>query len=216
MSGHVVIEAANAGTTPPPQRFSLMLDPAGGNPTIGFPRSDPPATATPLDFSIGGLMPGAYWLRLSGATPGWMIKSIQWSGRDYSHVPFDAAASSDFADVTVTVTSAVPILSGTARMSDGSPLPGTTVLAFPTDSSRWIDYGLLPSEIRSTSPAASGVFRLTPLPAGEYYVVAFDSARSRSWHEAGFFAQALRAATRVSLDWGKTATVDLQVVRIQW
>jgi len=161
-------------------------------------------------------MAGAYWLRLTGGAPGWAIKSIQWGGRDYLHTPFDAASSGEFADVVVTVTNAVPVLSGTVRTSDGSPLPGATVLAFPTDSSRWADYGLLPVEIRSTTPASSGVFRLSTLPAGDYYVVAFDSARSRGWQEPGFFAQAQRSATRVSLDWGKTATVDLSVGRIQW
>jgi len=108
------------------------------------------------------------------------------------------------------------VVSGAVRTNDGSPISGATVLVFPTDSSRWTDYGLLPADIRATTPAASGVFRLTTLPAGEYCVVAFDSARSRSWHEPGFFAQAQRAATRISLDWGKTATVDLPVVRIQW
>ena len=100
--------------------------------------------------------------------------------------------------------------------SDGSPVDGTTVVAFPTDSSRWADYGLLPVEIRSAIPASSGAFRISTLPAGDYYVVAVDSARSRSWHEAGFFAQAQRSAARVSLGWGATASVDLSAVRIQW
>ena len=68
-----------------------------------------------MEFSISGLMAGAYWLRLSGGAGGWAIKSIQWGGRDYSHTPFDAVGASEFTDVIVTVTNAVPVLSGTVR-----------------------------------------------------------------------------------------------------
>lgn len=218
MTGRVVVDGAAQstapGAAPVPQRFGFLLDPAGGNASLGFPRSDP--QAAPMEFSISGLLAGTYWLRLTGGAPAWAIKSIQWGGRDYLHTPFDATASPDLSDVVVTVTNALPVLSGSVRTNDGAPIVGAIVLAFPTDSSRWTEYGLMPVEIRTATPAASGIFRMPTLPAGEYYVVAFDTARSRSWQEAGFFAQAQRSATRISLDWGKTATVDLSVVRIQW
>jgi hypothetical protein len=60
--------------------------------------------------------------------------------------------------------------------------------------------------------SSAGGYQLTTLPAGDYYVVAVDAAHWNASMDPTFLASLVPAATRVSLDWGQTRTVDVSYV----
>jgi hypothetical protein len=190
----------------------VLLDPAGGNPSLGMPSSGYQPDVPYDQFEIVGLLPGEYWLRVP--SPGWLVKSVQWKGKDYTTAPFDAAATADLNGVVVTVTNAVPTLTGVVHDRDGLPSTTATVLVFPADRAQWTNFGLLPARIKKIAVDNTGNFNLNTLPAGDYCVIAV-SAVPVVWQDPEFFARAESLATRVTLSWGAQKNADLTVSTIR-
>jgi hypothetical protein len=166
MRGTVVVENDPSKPAPAqPPRFSVLLDPASGQPALGTPRAFL-RQAGSSDFEITGVQPAEYHLRIQGPG-GWQIKSVLWKGRDYLTTPFDAAATDDFSGVVVTVTNAVPTLSGSVHARDGSTPDTGLVVVFPVQPQLRTNTGLWSTRMTSTV-INSGRFRLTWLPAGDY------------------------------------------------
>lgn len=207
MSGRIVVEADPArAQMKPPARFPLRLDSAAGEAHLGFPQSangiDAPA------FEINDITPGRYFLRSYGY-PGWIVKSITWKGRDMTTTPFDAGAEDSLGDVVVTITNAVPELSGAVRDGDGLKADSAIVVLFPADRTQWADAGLWPQRLKTATPWSGGTYLLTTAPAGDYLVAAIDRAHIASWLSADFLTRLERVATRVTLAWGSKTSQDL-------
>jgi hypothetical protein len=186
------------------------MDPAGGQPSLGQPRNA--SSIVPgADFEIPGILAGEYFLRVQ-AGGGWHVKSIQWRGRDYTLAPFDAAATDDLSGVHVTMTNAMPTLSGSVRAPDGTTPEAALVVLFPADPALWQNTGLWSPRLVSTAMLNNGTYRLTEAPAGEYLVAAVGRARMRTWRDPEFLKSIERQAARVSLGWGQTVTRDVTVV----
>jgi Carboxypeptidase regulatory-like domain len=207
MTGTITVEPrADLQTSPIPPSAVIQLDPVGGEASLGLLRIGG-AGASPTEFMIPGLLAGQYWLRTSAF---WVIKSIRWQGRDYTDVPFDATTAQDFSGVEVTVTkSEAPVLKGVAQDDHGAPAGGARIVAFPTDRARWTNYDLFPSRVRSTHAAQDGSYRFADLPAGDYYVAAFDAAQSEAWFETAFLEKAATLAKQVVLQWRETTDMNL-------
>ena len=91
----------------PTLRFTMVLDPAGGETYLGMPRSVSAPDAPPLEFGIPSVMPGSYWLHVQGDFS-WLPKSIVWKGRDYLNAPFDTSSATDLSGVVITMTNSKP------------------------------------------------------------------------------------------------------------
>jgi hypothetical protein len=144
-----------------------------------------------------------------------MLKSVVWNGREMRDRPFDASSGADFKDVLVTVTSRSAQIVGAVRGLEDTYRSDAVVLCFPVERERWSRYGLRPDRIRSVSVTTTGHYSLTPLPAGEYYVIALPGSQRRAWTDPAFLAAAAPLASRVRVDWGGVATehLDLKEVR---
>jgi Carboxypeptidase regulatory-like domain len=186
---------------------SVTADPATGDPTLGRPTAGFQQDASD-GFTIESLLAGSYFLRPRGSL-GWLIKSAMWNGRDYADVPFDAATGQDITGVLVTMTNAIASVGGIVRDAQGRPAAGAAVIVFPVERRLWSDYGLQPSRIRTVSASADGAFLLTPLPGGEYYLVALPGGDIDAWQRPDFFKSVETQAVRVSVDWGETKTQDI-------
>ena len=207
MSGRVVWE----GERPQMSFLVASLEPANGSASLGSP---PRVPGQPVDtFSIGGIMPGEYVLRFNGSP--WAVKSITWDGRDKTDTPFDATEGRDFADVVVTFTPKAATVSGVVRDRNATPTNAAAVIAFPTERERWSGYGFTPIRIKLADAGTGGAFTLGGMPAGEYFVVAVDSRQSDAWQDPKFLERAVAAATRVSLAWGDTKSVDLVLAEVR-
>ena len=209
LRGRLVMEtdpAKPASQTPP--RLNAMMDPAGGQPSLGQPTASFGPSGT-NDFEIAGLQQGEYFLRVQG--PGWMVKSIQWRGRDYTNTPFDAATTDEFDEVVVTVTNATPTLSGTVRGKDGQTPGSAVVVVFPVQPGLRENTGLWTPRFTSAAVLRDGTFQVSSLPAGEYYIAAIDRVRASDWRQPNVLAVLEREASRITLSWGQSVSQDLVV-----
>lgn len=213
MSGRVVVDADPAQPdAKPPARFPICLDPASTDISLGRPQSS--FQSAPGEFEISGIVPGQYWLRVYGY-PAWLVKSISWKGHDYTTMPFDAAAADDLSGVVLTVTNAVPVLSGSVRASDDLKADATMVIAFPADPAQWRNIGFWPARMKAAAVSNIGTYLLASLPAGDYLVVAVDRSKATTWRDPAFLTQAARSASRVTLTWGGKTSQDVSTVVVR-
>lgn len=237
MTGHFVLErdpSREAG--PAPHTVTISLDPATGESHFGMPRPRQPLAADESSFTIQNVLAGRYWLRALvqteaafsdtavitaanrlATTPGWLVKSVTWNGRNYADEPFDATQATEFTGVVVTLTDAVPELTGTVRATPELPRDRAMVIAFPVNPDRWRDAGLRPDRLKTAVVSSAGTYRFVNLPAGDYFVAGVDRAHMNSgaWRDPGFLIRAQRAASRVTLRWGATTSQDVDVVVIR-
>jgi hypothetical protein len=195
-----------------PARMFLSLDPAGAQARLGAPRSNT-ASTDGSDFEIPGVQPGEYWLRARGGE--WLVKSVLWHGRDYAAAPLDTSASDDLSGVVVTVTSAVPTLTGSVRSRDGAAAESGLVIAFPVAIEQRVNTGFTPSRIKAAALQNNGTYRFRTLPAGEYFVAAIDRSKFSTWREPEFLSAIERQAQRVALHWGQTTNQDVTLAVIR-
>ena len=219
VSGRLAFEAA--GNTTPPALGSMrmmMMSSAlvaeggslSGNPSASLSMS----TANPDGtFSFQGIAPGRYTLSASG--PGisttWMQKAVMVGGRNvWESGGFEIRAGEDIGDVTVVMTDQVGEVSGTLLHSDSRPAPEYHVLVLPTDKNAWtqVSQRMRPP----VRPASDGRFRVTPLPAGEYYVAVLSRFDPANLLDAGFLEQvAAGAALKITLAEGEKKVQDLKI-----
>ena len=124
-------------------------------------------------------------------------------------VPFDTAATDDLSDITVTVTDAVPHLSGAVR--DGGDLKrgDAVVIVFPAERSQWTNTGFFPPRMATAAVSSDGTYSVQTLPAGTYFVAAIPRSHATTWRDAEFLARVERLASTVVLTWGKPASLDV-------
>ena len=190
----------------------VELQPANGDPALIRSSTSPSArvTGASAEFTVEGVLPGLYVVRSLGT-----IKNVTWNGRDYTNTPLEIAGGADLTGLTVTLTDQSTTVSGTIRDSAGKPSPGAALIAFPVEREQWTNWGVQPVRLRSSAAATSGTFSLRGLPAGDYFVVAVPVDQAPRWRDSTFLDVASRVATRVSLAWNDTKTVDLvlQVIK---
>jgi len=204
------VEFSGSAERPNAQRLAqvpVLVESADGRPrNIG---AQPPSRIEPDGrFTVQGLLPGKYLLRIGGSPPGWFMQSAVLNGIDIADVPFDLA-DADASGVIVTFTDRPANLSGTARVPPDAD--SAAVIIFPSDASSWKSFGLNPRRMRMTRASTTGNFGFGSMPAGDYYVVAIREEFSSEWQDPKYLELLAGAATRVSLGEGERRTIDLQV-----
>ncbi len=206
ISGRVIREDG----APLPDRLSVGVEPANGDPVLAGPPSDRTVARNPAGtFSIQGLKAGAYFLRVF---PG-LVKSITADG-DYTNRPFDTTSGSDITDIVITITDKPATLSGVVRDRQGTATREGAVILFPAERELWTRFGVDPPRIRVGTYFGTRGYQMTLLPAGEYYVIAVEPSHRNAWHDPRFFAAAAPLATRVTLAWGTPAVQDLTIRQV--
>lgn len=182
IAGRVVFD----GAIPPPEAEQLLGDTmivfaidAGG---VASPISGIKADAT---FLTVGLPPGKYQIVQMGrlSAMGWSIRSIRHAGREIYGEPIDISGG-DASDLVVTLTDHPSVLTGVVRNERADPMPGVSVLLFPTDRRTWVDFGPSPVRLREVRTARDGSFRLAGVIPGEYYLVGLTGPAAANWPTA--------------------------------
>jgi hypothetical protein len=203
--GRIVFEE---GTKTPNGAFVFAYA-ANGDPSLGQAIARP----TPKDqfaFTLTGLIGGQYLLTSDNAAL--RLVSVRFDGRDVTDAGFDAATATTFDGVVVTLTDKKAEIRGTVRTGAG-PAPAA-VIAFPVNRDRWVNFGLEPARFRTARSATNGEYLLSPLPAGDYFVIAVDLALIDAWADQKFLAAAAPLATRVSVKYGDVAVQNLSMTTV--
>lgn len=205
-----------AGSKPAPagqelQQFSVALAPAM---TANAPRSSMVSVMTDGTFVTPGDLPGRYLATVVPGSPGWMLRSVRYNGRNIADESVELT-SSDLAGVVVTFTDAPAKLTGTIVDAKGAPDPLAAVIIVPADVDGWRRGELNPRRMRRTAATKDGTFALGSLPAGQYYVVAVDDAVTDQWTDSRFLERLIVGATKLTIAEGETRTVALKTFAVR-
>ena len=204
ISGRVATE----GGAPLPNRLIVSVDPATGDPRLVVPFHVQQRVNSDGTFTIDGLRPGEYFLRVSSP-----IKSVL-AGDDRTNRPLRIDAGTDTTNVLITLDSRVAELRGSVRDSKGVTVREAAVILFPAERQLWSNFGLRPTRFRSATFFGDHGYRLTYLPAGEYLAIAVDAGQQLAWQDPRFLTAASALATRVTLDWGAKSVQDLALQQV--
>jgi hypothetical protein len=165
-------------------------------------------TAADGTFTFAGVMPGTYIVMSPSVGSGWMVKSTTAAGREVLG-GFEVKAGEDLTDIVITFTDKTSEISGTLLDTAGRPAPEYFVFVFPADKSAWTPYS---QRLRAPMrPASDGKFRISPLPAGEYYMVALTDFEQENLYDTAFLEQVAAASFKITLGEGEKKVQDLKI-----
>lgn len=208
-SGQLVFD----GTRPKPTAAQLAsieitIEAAGGEKPL-FYRSDRVRLGGET-FQTPELVPGKYLIRSNGPT-GWVMKSAIAGNRDVTDTPL-VVDGADIPAISITFTDrSLASISGAVR--SGTGLTDPFVCIFPAERGAWVDYGGSPRRLRRVQPNQAGTYRISGIPAGEYFVVAVADDRSPDWRDPKYLEALSRIATRIKIADEEAKALDLAAQR---
>jgi hypothetical protein len=202
LRGHVVVDPAAASSLP--ARLMLTAMPVQMTPMMGV---QPAAVAEDMSFEIKS-PPGVYRVNLGGAALGWAIRTVRLNGADVTDSGVEVKANEDLAGLEVELTNKLTSISGLVTNARGETVRDFSAVVFAHDSSLWGSNTRYQSMGR---PDQDGRFKISGLPAGNYYIVALDRVDSGEVGDPEFLERIRTKATMLSLMDGETKTVDLKL-----
>jgi protocatechuate 3,4-dioxygenase beta subunit len=193
----VSIEAANGRTATAPGGFELT--------TAGRLGDDG-------SFTSPSMWPGRYLLRVTGLPAGWMLKGATYRGRDISDTPFELTGEMD--GVVVTVVDRPLTLNGSVTRPAAERDEPLVVLLFPSDRSRWVDYGRTSRQVTSTGVSGER-FTMPAPPPGDYLLIAIPDAQASGWQNPATLEKLAVQADRLRVSEGQSVTHALSVRRLR-
>ncbi len=214
VSGRVVFESKNGATPPAEMRqMRVFLTSAAVNRiSMGVPGGQLTETGT---FTIEGVPPGQYRFAsmlapMGAGASGWTLKAAMVGGRDALDTPLEVRPGSPIEGVTITYTDVVNEISGTLSDGKGKPISDLSILVFTTDRTQWGSSSsrrLRPA----IQPSSDGKFRITGLPAGEYYLGVVTDLEPSDWQDPAFLEQLSAAAIKLTLAEGEKKVQDIKL-----
>lgn len=182
----------------------VAVEPADGDPT----RGGQPVAGPAARFSIAGLVPGGYILRVTSR--GTRVKSALIDGVDLADRPVVIRSTAEAHEVVVTMTDESATVRGRVAAMPGHTPESAGVVIFPADRQLWTEFGLTPRRIKSTAVKVGKEFVFAGLPAGSYLVAAVPIDDAGAWHRNGLLSSIAGRASRVDVDWGQTAVLTVE------
>jgi hypothetical protein len=213
VTGKLVFDGKSIAPPEDLTRVRLTLLPAvPGRITLGVPAARVNADGT---FTLEGITPGAYRLNANVPSTGfsaqspWTIKSAVANGRDVLDAPLTVQPGADLGAVAVTFTDQSTELSGKVTDPAGEPVSDLTILVFPTDRSLWAPTS---RRMRQPSqPGSDGMFKVTGLPPGDYFLAAVTDLEQNDWGDPAFMEQVAAAALKLTLGEGEKKVQNLRI-----
>lgn len=187
---------------------SVRLESAAANPAMGLPRGPAKNAGAQVVFSIDGILPGAYVLKVREVQ---RVKSILINGREFVNSEIEIG-STNVSDVLVTLNTKVTEISGTVALREGAGPESVAVVMFPVERDQWTRFGWSSDRMRLTPVAASGSYRIQNVQAGQYFVVAINASDAAEWRDVGFLQRASLLASRVTIAWGENQSVSPRIL----
>ena len=208
LTGRIVVDPAAVGSLPQP--LMIGLAPAS---FLGIPAPPPPPARVADDFSFEiKSTPGLMRFTLGGGfnvpPTGWSIRSVRVNGVDVTDAGLEFKPSEDITGVEVELTNKLTTISGTVRNARGEASKDYTAVVFAQDKEKWTGNNRYQGAGR---PDQDGRFKISGLPAGQYYIIAVDRLDPGQSADPDFLESARSKATAFSLREGETKNVDLRL-----
>jgi hypothetical protein len=209
LSGRIVFD----GTTPLPStgnrygNVGVILEPIDSrSPQLSLTR----ATIENGRVSVPDLGYGRYILRAADGSP-WILRSAMAAGKDLTAEPFDVGTT-DLRDVVFTFSDRKALIGGVVTGAATLPSP-ITVILFPANPRRWVDYGQDLQRVLTFETNADGTYLVSPLP-GDHYILATSSDLGDAWTLPANLQRLAALADRASVSEGERLTINLRVKTI--
>jgi hypothetical protein len=184
-------------------------------------------------FRLSGVVPGRYRLGVSananggpnvsananangrrggGASSGvadWKVASAVVGGHDALDLPFQVQPGENVTDATIKLTHALGEIAGTLTNAAGQPAPDYVIVVFSADRAYWSTTGR-----RMPAPTATprdGTFRISNLPAGEYFLFVATDIDPDTLHDPAVLEPLSAQAVRITLAAGEKRVQDLKI-----
>ena len=168
-------------------------------------RTDP--VADDGSFEAKGVS-GSVIFRPVGLPTGWMLKRVEYNGRDITDTPIEFKGQEEATGVEVVLTVQTTAVTGGVSDDRGQAVKDYTVVVFAEDSAKW---GPLTRFVASARPDQDGRFQVKSLPPGDYLAVALDYVQQGEWADPAFLERIKSEGTAFSLAWGQTRTLELTI-----
>jgi hypothetical protein len=195
--------------------LNIFAEPADGTLSGGVPMVRYNLPGNLDEFTVDGLIPGRYFVRVKCQTPscsGWLTKNIEHDGSEYVNRPIDVAAG-DSVQVRIVLADNPAALEGQVHLAPGTTSKTTVtayaVVVFPSGTDRWTEIGLDPPDFQVSVLGDTGRYAFPHLPAGDYDVALIPRSSAYSWLTPTELARLAASAKQVTLDWGATKSLDL-------
>jgi Carboxypeptidase regulatory-like domain len=198
-------DIGNVSITAFPTNLDLSPN-TGGPPASAHPRAD-------SRFELAGLT-GPRRLTMISGSPPWWIKSITANGLDITDAVLSfGTADQSLENVDITVTTHAAEIAGTVMEASGQHANAATVLVYAADRGRWYRHSRYMGFARAQS---DGSYRVSGLPAGEYFVAAVDrmegTAGFGEWQDPAVLETLVPRATRIVLASAQQLALSLRLI----
>jgi len=225
VSGKIVFDGSSAAPPADPARTRLMLMNLPSNlgaMNIGSMVSSMTMATASADgsFQATGVMPNQYRLQVispgmmlaqmpqAQAQAGWVLKSVMLDGRDVADTPFEVKPGENVSGVVVTMTDRISELSGVVIDGAGRPAVGFPIVVFSTDRTSWT---LGSRRVQQARPSTDGRYRVTGLPAGEYFVCAVTELSPEDLYSPAYLEQLVAGSFKIVIADGEKKVQDLKL-----
>lgn len=225
MSGTIVFEGEDPQKPEDASRINVSLSPASREARsalemmAGMFQTATGRATKDRTFTVTGLTPDSYRASFlppgaisplfgSTGTSGWVLKSAVQNGKDLADHVIDLRSGEDITGVVVTFTRAATEIAGRLENAAGQPVSGFPIVVFPTDRGMWSPGS---RRIAQAKPSSDGRYKVTGLPAGEYYVCTLSDLDPNDLYDAAFLEQLVAGSFTITLGEGEKKQQDLRI-----
>jgi hypothetical protein len=209
LSGRIVVNDPAAAASLRPAMLRPMITPK--NPEDMGPMMGavgPPKVNDDFTFELRS-RPGTMVIRMGSPVPGWGLKTVRINGIDVTDDGFEVRPNEEISGIEIELTNRQSDLSGLVTSGKGDTVRDYSIVIFAEDRERWTPGSRY---LRVGRPDQDGRFKITGLPAGQYYAIAVDSIEPGAGSDPEYLERVRSKATRFSLNDGEIKTVDLKLV----
>jgi protocatechuate 3,4-dioxygenase beta subunit len=162
------------------------------------------------EFSSPEFVPGPYVLDATNVPFGWIVKSVMAGTADAADVPVELPEGG-LDNIVVTLTDKIAYVTGIVRGSSDKAAGNATVGVFPVDRTMWRRVGMQSRRTQTFIPLRNGVFLITGLPPGEYYIIATEG-EIPDFSDPVVLTSLIPPAVKITIAPGEKKSVELRSV----
>jgi len=148
----------------------------------------------------------AQLIRLIGLPDEWMLEAVLLNGQDITDQPIHLPAGRVTDGFRIVVADQTTRLLAAVTNGDGESVPGSRVVIFPDDETRWV----YPSRfVRTARTDQRGVIDLERLPSAHYLAFATESIPRGAETDPSFLERLRPHATSFTLGAGETRDITI-------